>query len=68
MTVSASQDGAQVEAAAAEPVAGSPGTFRVSRLLIPSAGDWQVELSLRQGNSDPVSDTTVIPIEAPSSN
>lgn len=68
VTVSVSQDGAGRDERRAEPVAGSPGTFRVSGLSFPSPGDWTFEVEVTSTSSDPVRDTAVIPIGERSGN
>ena len=68
VTVAVSRDGAAGDERRAEPVAGSPGTFLVTGLSIPEAGDWTFEVSVTSTSSDPVSDTTIIPIGAQSGN
>jgi hypothetical protein len=50
---------------AAVPVAGSPGTYRVTDVSFPSAGDWQLGVSARVAGSEPAEDTTVVSIGAP---
>ncbi len=43
----------------AQPVAGSPGTFRVSGVSIPSAGKWEFGLSLSGEGGNPVGNTII---------
>lgn len=50
----------------AAPVEGSPGTFRATGVAVPSAGDWEFEISVESG-AEPLSGTTLLHIGAPSS-
>jgi hypothetical protein len=49
----------------AEPVEGASGTFRVSGVSIPTAGDWQFTLTVDGGSAEPETQSTLIPIGAP---
>jgi hypothetical protein len=50
----------------AEPVEGAAGTFRLSGVAIPTAGDWQFTLTVTGENAEPETASTAIPIGAPS--
>lgn len=58
-------DGSSVGPFEAEPVSGSPGTFNVPNVAIPTAGDWEFGLRIREAD-EAVSGTTVIAIGASS--
>jgi hypothetical protein len=49
----------------AEPVEGAPGTFRVSDVSIPTAGDWQFALTVAGESAAPETQSTLIPIGEP---
>lgn len=61
------QSGQQTGEFKAEPLAASPGIYRVTGVSIPSAGDWEFGVTVAMTDEEPVSDTTVIPIGEPSS-
>jgi hypothetical protein len=65
VTVTAALPSAGVEPRAypAEPVAGSPGTYRVD-LPLSQPGDWELTLSVVPAGSEPVAETAIVPIGA----
>ena len=66
LTVRNPSDGTSLGEFDARPVEGSPGTFRVSNLTVPTPGDWEFALGISQ-QEETLSDSTLITIGAPSS-
>ena len=63
VTVAAALPSAGIEPGSypAEPVAGSPGTFRLA-VPFPEPGDWELTVSVTGAGAEPAAETAVVPI------
>ena len=66
VTVVNPSDGTSLGEFDAQPVQGSPGTFKVSNLTIPAPADWQFALRVSEKEKETVGPATLITIGAPS--
>lgn len=65
VTVATSPPAEGIEAGeySAEPVAGSPGAYRVD-VPLPAPGDWEFTITARPAGSEPATETAIVPIGA----